>query len=320
MEYRRLGHAGVKLSEIGLGSWLTYGGGVTPEVAADCLRTAFEAGINFIDTADIYHRGRSEEVLGELLVDYRRQDIFLATKVFWPMSDNINDRGLCRKHIIESIDNSLRRLRTDYVDLYQCHRFDSEVGMYEVVRTMDDLTRQGKVLYWGVSEWPALEIKNAVAMARQINAYPPVSNQPEYSIASRRVETNGAQSACDQDGLGMVVWSPLRQGILTGKYSGGAVPKDSRLADDNQNQFVKQIINDDVLGRVDKLRPIADRHGMSLAQLAIRWLLYRKAVTSVIIGASKPSQVTENVNSLNYNLDEADRATIDELFPAAQFQ
>lgn len=240
MNYRRLGDAGVKLSEIGLGSWLTYGGGVTPETAKACLKTAVDAGINFIDTADIYHKGRAEEVLGELLPAYRRQDIFLATKVFWPMSDNVNDRGLCRKHVMESIDNSLRRLRTDYVDLYQCHRYDSEVGMYEVVRTMDDLIRQGKVLYWGVSEWPALEIKNAVAMAKQINAYPPVSNQPEYSIASRRVETNGVQSACaGWDGHGRLEPAPpghsdgqvLRWRRAQGQSAGGREAEHVRHAD-----------------------------------------------------------------------------------------
>lgn len=320
MNYRRLGDAGVKFSEIGLGNWLTHGGGIHDEIAIQTVRRAYDLGVNFFDTADIYRRGAAEAFLGPVLKDYRRQDLVIATKVFWPMSENVNDRGLSRKHIHESINNSLARLRTDYIDLYQCHRFDPETPVYEVVRAMDDLIRRGKILYWGVSEWPALEIKNACRIAREIHAYPPVSNQPEYSIAARRVETNGVQTACSQEGMGMVVWSPLKQGVLTGKYSGGEIPDDSRAASESMNSFLKDI-DRDLVDRVDKLRPIAEKHEMSLTHLAIRWLLQREALTSVIIGATKLEHVDENCAAIDKPaLDDDDLAKIDELFPARQFQ
>lgn len=319
MEYRRLGRSGVKLSVFGFGNWLTHGGGIADETARACIRRAWELGINFFDTADIYRRGAAEELLGAELRQYRRQDFVLATKLFWPMSDNINDRGLSRKHIHESVDNSLRRLRTDYLDLYQCHRFDPEVELYEVVRAMDDLIRRGKVLYWGVSEWPALEIKNACRIARELNAEPPVSEQPEYSLAARRVEINGVQSACRQEGLGMLVWSPLKQGLLTGKYSGGRVPPDSRAADEKMNAFLKQI-DRDLTDRVDQLRPRARAHDASLAQFALAWVISRSGVTSAILGASRPEQLEENVGALKVKLTEADLARVDELFPAERFR
>lgn len=321
MRYRRLGTAGVRFSEIGLGGWLTYGHGVEAERSREIMRRAFELGINFFDTADIYHLGGSETVFGQVLKEFRRQDLCIATKLFWPMSDNVNDRGLSRKHVFESIHNSLERLQTDYVDLYQCHRFDPDTPVFELVRAMDDLIRQGKILYWGVSEWPALEIKNACAIAREIHACPPVSNQPEYSIASRRVETNGVQTACTQEGLGMVVWSPLKQGVLTGKYSGGTTPKDSRAADDKMNRFINDMLGrtPDLPDKVDRLRPIAEKHGRSLAQLALAWVLTRAAVSSAIVGATRVAQLEENCAALTLELDADDLATIDELFPPEQY-
>ncbi|GMU84554.1 MAG: aldo/keto reductase [Planctomycetota bacterium] len=315
MNYRKLGKAGVKLSEIGLGSWLTYGKGVGDDASKACIRKAFDLGVNFFDTADVYHRGAAEEVFGRELTTFRRADLVIATKCFFPMSDGPNDRGLSRKHIFESVEASLKRLKTDYIDLYQCHRFDADVELFEVVRAMDDLIRQGKILYWGVSEWPALEIKNACAIARGMNACPPYSNQPEYSIAARRVETNGVQAACVQEGLGMVVWSPLKQGLLSGKYSGGKVPADSRAASDKMNDFLREI-NRDVVDRVDRMKPIADRHRISLAQLAIAWLLKRAALTSIIIGATRVAQVEENCAACATNLTPDDMAEIDKLFPA----
>lgn len=315
MNYRKLGKAGVKLSEIGLGSWLTYGKGVGDDASKACIRKAFDLGVNFFDTADVYHRGAAEEVFGRELAAFRRADLVIATKCFFPMSDGPNDRGLSRKHIFESVEASLKRLKTDYIDLYQCHRFDADVEMFEVVRAMDDLIRQGKILYWGVSEWPALEIKNACAVAREIHACPPYSNQPEYSIAARRVETNGVQAACVQEGLGMVVWSPLKQGLLSGKYSGGKVPPDSRAASDKMNDFLREI-NRDVVDRVDRMKPIAERHKISLAQLAIAWLLKRAALTSIIIGATRVTQVEENCAACTANLNADDMAEIDKLFPA----
>ncbi len=315
MNYRKLGNAGIKLSEIGLGSWLTYGRGVDDDVSKDCMQRAFDLGINFFDTADIYAKGAAETVCGRILKDFRRQDLVIATKLFFPMTDNPNDCGLSRKHLFESVHNSLHRLQTDYIDLYQCHRFDEQVELFETVRAMDDLIRQGKILYWGVSEWPALEIKNACRVAREINACPPVSNQPEYSIAARGVETNGVQTACSQDGLGMVVWSPLKQGILSGKYSGGQIPKNSRAASDTMNVFLKEI-DRDLADRVDRLRPLAERRKITLAQLALAWLLQRPAVTSVIVGASSVRQVEENAAASALELATEDMAAIDELFPA----
>ncbi|MCC6360521.1 MAG: aldo/keto reductase family protein [Phycisphaerales bacterium] len=315
MNYRKLGKAGVKLSEVGLGSWLTYGKGVGDDASKACIRKAFDLGVNFFDTADVYHRGAAEEVFGRELTTFRRADLVIATKCFFPMSDGPNDRGLSRKHIFESVEASLKRLKTDYIDLYQCHRFDADVELFEVVRAMDDLIRQGKILYWGVSEWPALEIKNACAIARGMNACPPYSNQPEYSIAARRVETNGVQAVCVQEGLGMVVWSPLKQGLLSGKYSGGKVPADSRAASDKMNDFLREI-NRDVVDRVDRMKPIADRHRISLAQLAIAWLLKRAALTSIIIGATRVAQVEENCAACATNLTPDDMAEIDKLFPA----
>lgn len=318
MNYRRLGRAGVRLSEIGLGNWLTHGGGVDDSVARECIRRAFERGINFFDTADVYRKGAAEEVYGRELKGLRREDLAIATKCFFPMSEATNDRGLSRKHIFESIEKSLKRLQTDYVDLYQCHRFDPDVELFETVRAMDDLIRQGKILYWGVSEWPALEIRNACEIARQLGACPPCSNQPEYSYAARRVETNGVQAACGKEGLGMVVWSPLKQGLLSGKYSGGRAPQGSRAASATMNSFLPEIKRD-IVDRVDQLGPIAKRLGCSLAQLAIAWLLRRPALTSVIIGASRVQQVDENVDACAFaeKLSAEDFSEIDRLFPAA---
>jgi voltage-dependent potassium channel beta subunit len=317
MRYRRLGHAGIKLSEIGLGSWLTFGGGVDEDTSRKCIRRAFDLGVNFFDTADVYHQGEAEKVYGRELSPFRRQDIVLATKCFFPMSDGINDRGLSRKHIVESVEGSLKRLNTDYVDVYQCHRFDPDVELFEVVRAMDDLIRRGKILYWGVSEWTAAQIREVCALAEDIHAHLPVSNQPEYSIAARGIETNGVQQACVEKRLGMVLWSPLKQGILTGKYSGGKVPTDSRAASDEMNVFLKEV-DRDLVDRVDRLLPLAERNGMTMAQLVISWLLSREAVTSVIVGATKVEQLEENIASTEFNPPAADLAEIDKLFPAEQ--
>lgn len=318
MNYRRLGNSGVKVSALGFGNWLTHSLGVDDDRARACTRRAYDLGINFFDTADIYNRGGAEEFWGRELKPFRRQDLVLATKCFWPMSDNVNDRGLSRKHIVEALHNSLRRLQTDYVDLYQCHRYDEETPVAEIVRAMDDLIRAGKIHYWGVSEWPALEIKNACAIARQMNAAAPISNQPEYSIAARRVETNGVQSACVQEGLGMVTWSPLKQGVLTGKYSAGAVPRDSRAGDERMNKFMPDL-RGDLVARVEKLRPLAAARNCTLAQLAIAWLLRRPAVSSVILGATRVEQIDENVKALEVALTPTDFDAIDQLFPAGNW-
>jgi voltage-dependent potassium channel beta subunit len=315
MRYRRLGHAGIKLSEVGLGSWLTFGGGVDEAISRKCIRRAFDLGVNFFDTADVYHAGEAEKVYGRELSPFRRQDFVIATKCFFPMSDGINDRGLSRKHIFESVESSLKRLQVDYIDLYQCHRYDPEVELFEVIRAMDDLIRQGRILYWGVSEWSAEQIRNACDLARDMHAHLPVSNQPEYSLAARQIETNGVQQACAEQRLGMVLWSPLKQGILTGKYSGGKTPADSRAASEEMNVFLRDM-DRDLIDRVDQLQPIAERNGMTMAQFVISWLLSRAAVTSVIIGATKVEQVEENIASTEFRpLSGDDLATVDQLFP-----
>ncbi len=317
MNYRRLGNAGMKVSEIGLGSWLTFGHGVDDAVARACIRKAFELGVNFFDTADVYARGAAEECYGRELAHLSRRDLVIATKCFFPFGDGVNNRGLSRKHVTESVHDSLKRLQLDYLDLYQCHRYDPEVELFELVRCMDDLIRQGKILYWGVSEWPAEQIRRACQLAREIHAHPPVSEQPEYSIAARRVETNGVQQACRECGLGMVVWSPLKQGILSGKYTGGKLPAGTRALDSKMNAFLPQVKRE-LADRVDQLRPIAQRLGSSLAALAIAWLLKRDALASVIIGASRVEQVVENVAACAHaaNIGPAELAEIDALFPA----
>jgi voltage-dependent potassium channel beta subunit len=316
VNYRRLGKAGVKISETGFGNWLTHGeGGVSDDVARACVRRAFELGVNFFDTADKYRRGLAEEVFGRELRVFRRQDLVLGTKVFLPMSDNVNDRGLSRKHIFESVHNSLRRLQTDYIDLYQCHEFDPAVELYEIVRTMDDLTRQGKILYWGVSKWSAPQIESVCRVAREINAYPPVSNQAEYNLATRSVETNGVQTVCLREGIGMLAVSPLKQGILSGKYSGGRIPADSRGA---REKMIKKALEEgglELLDRVDRLEAISQRAACTMPQLAIGWLLGRDAVSSVIIGASSVDQIEKNMAATEVQLTADDLMEIDEVFP-----
>ncbi|MFO0837374.1 MAG: aldo/keto reductase family protein [Phycisphaerae bacterium] len=320
MKYRRLGSAGIKVSEIGLGSWLTIGHGIDAGASRACIRRAFERGVNFFDSADVYAHGAAEECLGGELRDFPRRDLVIATKCYFPMGDGVNNRGLSRKHVFESIHDSLRRLRLDHLDLYQCHRFDPDVELIELVRAMDDLIRQGKILYWGLSEWPAAKIREVCALARQVNACPPVSEQPEYSIAARRVETNGVQRACAECGVGMVVWSPLKQGILSGKYSGGKVPSGARAGDSKMNAFLPHVKRE-LADKVDQLRPIAQQRGMSPAQLAIAWLLGREALASVIVGASRVQQVDENIDACEFatKLDANDLAAIDRVFPAAEY-
>jgi voltage-dependent potassium channel beta subunit len=315
VNYRRLGSAGVKVSELGFGNWLTHGeGGVADEVAGACVRRAFELGINFFDTADKYRLGLAEEVFGRELKAFRRQDLVLGTKVFLPMSENVNDRGLSRKHIFEGVHNSLRRLQTDYIDLYQCNEFDPDVELHEVVRAMDDLIRQGKILYWGLSKWPAEQIESVCRIARETNACPPVSHQSQYNVVTRDVETDGVQATCLREGLGMLVFSPLKQGILSGKYSAGTIPAGSRGAKEKMIKKDLERGGRELLDRVDRLQPVAERAGCTMSQLAIAWLLGRDAVSSVITGASAVEQVDENVAALDVELTPGDVAEIDEHF------
>jgi voltage-dependent potassium channel beta subunit len=294
MQYRPLGRSGLRVSEVSLGSWLTYGSSVDPDASAKLVRRAFDGGVNLFDTADAYAHGGAEEVLGRAVRDLPRHHLVLATKCFFPMSDDPNDRGLSRKHVVESVHASLRRLGTDYLDLHQCHRPDPSVPMEETVRAYEDLIRQGKVLYWGVSEWRAAQIVDACRSADALGAYRPVSNQPQYSLLRRGIERE-VLPVCEREGVGQIVWSPLAQGVLTGKYGGGRRPEGSRAADRQRNRFMSDFLAPEVLERVEALRPVAGELGLSLAQLALAWCLRRPGVASVIVGATRPEQLEEDL-------------------------
>ena len=313
MQYRHLGKYGVKVSEVALGSWLTYGGATEDEAARACIEKAYDLGINFFDTANVYARGKSEEVVGKALAAYVRDSYFLATKVYFPMGDGPNDRGLSRKHIFEQCHLSLKRLGTDYIDLYQCHRYDSETPLEETLVALDDLARQGKILYAGVSEWSADQMGQAMDYVRSAGLHPIASNQPYYNMIGRGIEKE-VIPLCEREGIGQVVFSPLAQGVLTGKYKPGqALPEGSRAADPGQNMFMNGgKLDDDVLVKVEKLGQIASGAGLSMAQLALAWCLRQKNVSSVIIGASRPAQVEDNAGASGKTLSDDVLAAIDE--------
>ena len=301
MGHRHLGKSGLVVSEIAYGNWITHGSQVEREAALACVRAALDEGITTFDTADVYAETRAEEVLGEALAGQRREGLELCTKVYWPTGPGANDRGLSRKHIFESIHGSLRRLRTDYVDLYQAHRYDFETPLEETMTAFADLVRQGKVLYLGVSEWTADQITRAAALARELKV-PLVSNQPQYSMLWRVIEAE-VLPACVEAGLGQIVWSPIAQGVLTGKYlPGRPPPAGSRATDPAGSRFIAGFLTDDVLTRVQQLKPIAEEAGLSLAQLAIAWVLQHRNVSAAIIGASRPEQVRENVKAAGVQL------------------
>jgi aryl-alcohol dehydrogenase-like predicted oxidoreductase len=283
---------------------LTYGGSVEEDAARACMQRAFERGVTFFDTANVYARGRAEEVVGRQIREFPRHEIVLATKVYFSMGDGPNDRGLSRKHIREQIDASLRRLGVDYVDLYQCHRYDVTAPLEETVQAMDDLVRAGKILYWGVSEWNADQIAAAGALARARGWAEPVSNQPQYSALWRRVEAR-VFPTCREYGLGNVVWSPLAMGILTGKYTDAANPPAGTRAAGRAKDMMEDYFSQPVLDAVQKLIPLAQRAGCSLAQLALAWCLRDDVVSSVIVGASRVEQVDDNVAATDLTIDPA---------------
>ncbi len=313
MQYRHLGRAGVQLSSVGLGSWLTYGQSVEQDLAVQCIHKAYELGVNFFDTADVYYHGAAEEVLGRALKEFRRSSYVLATKVYFPFDQGPNDRGLSRKHIFEQCHDSLRRLGTDYIDLYQCHRYDPETPLEETLRALDDLVTQGKILYAGVSEWSAVQIDDAVSIARQFNLDKITSNQPLYNMLERGIEQD-IIPLCEREGIGQVVFSPLAQGILTGKYKPGQQPEQgTRASNESINMFMKRMLSDDVLSAVQKLKDLAEQSGHTLAQMSLAWVLRQKNVTSVITGASRPQQVEENVKASEITLSEDLLHHIDEI-------
>ncbi|NVI87434.1 aldo/keto reductase family protein [Actinomadura sp. BRA 177] len=304
MEFRNLGRSGLKISEIAYGNWLTHGSQVEEDAARSCVRAALDAGITTFDTADAYAGTRAEEVLGRALKGRRREGLEIFTKVYWPTGPGRNDSGLSRKHIFESIHGSLRRLETDYVDLYQAHRFDYETPLEETLRAFDDLVRQGKVLYVGVSEWRAEEIERALKIADDMGFDRIISCQPQYSMLWRVIEEE-VVPVCEREGIGQIVWSPIAQGVLTGKYKPGQpLPEGSRATDDKGGaDMIKRYLNDDLLTRVQNLQPIADELGLSMAQLAIAWTLQNPNVSAAIVGATRPEQVADNVKAAGVKLD-----------------
>lgn len=313
MEHRRLGSSGLWVSEIAYGNWLTHASQVAEDAATACVHAALDAGITTFDTADVYAQTGAESVLGRALAGQRREGLEILTKVYWPTGPGANDRGLSRKHIMESAHGSLRRLQTDYIDVYQAHRFDHHTPLEETLGAFDDLIRQGKVLYIGVSEWRAEEIRAALALAEEMGLDRFVSNQPQYSMLWRVIEAE-VVAECEAAGMGQVVWSPLAQGVLTGKYLPGApIPEGSRAADPMGSGFIAKWLEDDVLTRVQALRPLAEEAGLTMAQMAVAWVLGNPNVSAAIVGASRPEQLQDSVQASGVVLDEDLREAIDDV-------
>ncbi len=316
MDFRYLGKSGLKISEITYGNWLTHGSQVENDMATACVRAALDAGITSFDTADTYANTAAETVLGEALKGERRASLEIFTKVYWPTGPKRpkgpNDSGLSRKHIFESIEGSLTRLQTDYVDLYQAHRFDTETPLEETMQAFADLVRQGKALYIGVSEWTAEQLRAGHALAKELGIQL-ISNQPQYSALWRVIEPEVVTTSIEL-GISQIVWSPVAQGVLTGKYRPGApVPEGSRATDEKGGaNTVKAFLTDDVLTRVQELQPIAAELDLSMAQLAVAWVLQNPNVAAAIIGASRPEQVAENVKASGVVIPAELMARIDE--------
>lgn len=313
MDYRYLGNSGLKISEITYGNWLTHGSQVENDIATQCVRAALDHGISTFDTADVYANTKAETVLGEALKGERRESLEVFTKVYWPTGPGgKNDTGLSRKHIMESINGSLTRLQTDYVDLYQAHRYDTETPLEETMQAFADVVRQGKALYIGVSEWTAQQIRDGHALAKDLGIQL-ISSQPQYSMLWRVIEGE-VVPACAELGISQIVWSPIAQGVLTGKYvPGQAPPQGSRAADEKGGaDMISRFMNDDVLTRVQKLKPVADDAGLTMAQLAVAWVLQNDNVAAALVGASRPEQVGENVKAAGVTLEPELLARIDE--------
>ena len=307
MRYRRLGSSELDVSEVSLGSWLTFGGGVSDTQAQACVQKAFEVGINFIDTANVYSRGGAEEFLGEVLAKRPRDSYVLATKLYFSMN---GDRGLSREQVLKQIDASLARLRTDYVDLYQCHRYDQETPLEETMEALTEVVRQGKARYLGFSEWTADQIRAALALVPRVEKF--VSSQPQYSILYRIPERE-VIPLCKESGISQIVWSPLAQGTLTGKYKPGEEPRQgTRAASQQMGWSMDRFRDDDVLNAVQRLVPIAEGLGITMAQLALAWVLREENVASAIIGASRPEQVEENAAASGIMLDKGTLKAIDD--------
>jgi voltage-dependent potassium channel beta subunit len=312
MEYRKLGKSGIKVSSVSLGGWLTFGGSVQDqELALSIIEKAHGHGVNFFDQADVYAGGASETMMGAVLRRFDRNKLVVSSKVFWPMSDDINDKGLSRKHIMQSIDGSLKRLGMDYLDIYFCHRYDHDTPLEETVAAMSDLVRQGKILYWGTSEWTGAQIADAVGIAKANGLVAPATEQPQYSLVHRDRVEKEILPATDKHGIGLVVWSPLGMGMLSGKYDAGK-PEGSRLA--QMDNFAQRLLSDENLERVRRFKTVADDLGVSRSTLAIAWVLRQPGVSSAIVGATKPEQLDDTVNGASLKLEGDVIARIDEIF------
>lgn len=297
MQYRKLGRTGLKVSEISLGSWLTYGNAIEADIAERTIDKAYELGVNFFDTANVYARGAAERIVGQTLKKYPRESYVLATKVFGQMGDGPNDRGLSRKHIIEQANASLQRLGMDYVDIYYCHRYDTDTPLDETLRALDDLVRQGKVLYVGVSEWTATQMADALHLADRYLLDRIVVNQPIYNILNRYIEKEVIPLGVER-GISQVVFSPLAQGLLTGKYrKGEPLPAASRATDERSKGSIERLLSDEMLTKTAQLSTLASELGIPLSRLALAWILRQPNVASALIGASRPEQVEENVSA-----------------------
>jgi voltage-dependent potassium channel beta subunit len=316
MRYRKLGQWGLKVSEISLGAWVTYGDSVGDLAKIKQItRIAYEGGVNFFDNADVYAKGLAEELMSKALLDqFPRHELVLSSKVFWPTGNDANGRGLSRKHIWESIDRSLKRMGTEYLDLYFCHRWDPEVPMEEIVSSMSSLVDRGKVLYWGSSEWPAARIAEAVNFARANGLHPPVVEQPQYSMLYRERVEQEILPETERFGLGMVVWSPLAMGMLTGRYDKG-IPKDSRF--ERYPQFGERMLTEENVKRVKALKRVASELGLSRTQLALAWVLRQKGVSSAITGATRPEQLEESLGAAGLDLPQEALAQIDKILGKA---
>jgi aryl-alcohol dehydrogenase-like predicted oxidoreductase len=313
MRYRQLGDSDLNVSEISLGSWLTYGGGVGDESARACVDAAFEAGINFIDTANVYARGAAEDFLGDVLQNRPRDSYVLATKLYFPMDDTGENQGLSRPQVEKQIDDSLRRLRTDHVDLYQCHRYDTNTPLEETMAALTDVVNSGKARYIGFSEWSAAQIQAALDLSRDKGYAKFVSSQPQYSMLHRDPERE-IFPLCQANGISQIVWSPLAQGALTGKYKPGApAPEGSRATSRQMGGMMSNWLEEDVLETVQRLVPLAERLGITMAQLALAWVLREDNVASAIVGASRPEQVHDNASASGIELDAATLAEIDRI-------
>jgi len=314
MRYRNLGHSGLQVSEVSLGSWLTLGSAVDGRRTERLVSRAFDLGVNLFDTADVYANGAAEEALGRALRRIPRAHVVIATKCFFPMSEQPNDRGLSRKHVFDSVHASLRRLGCDYIDLHQCHRADPETPVAETVRAYDDLIRQGKLLYWGVSQWRGAQIAEACRIADDMGAARPISNQPEYSLLRRKIEAE-VLPVCRKEGVGQIVFSPLGQGVLTGKYSGGRRPTESRATDMKRNHWMNDYLDPALLTRVDQIGPLARELGIGMAQLALAWCLRDPNVASVIVGATREEQIEENCRASGTELPDELLRRLDAILP-----